>query len=355
MQTLGSTSVPALLKYLRHAERLGLDIAPCPGRRRPPGRPAQRQSPAPAGRSPRAPAQLSASIPAIPVRPAFGALRPARLLGVLGYIAMNCATLGEAMSRITPYEAGRRHGHQPHRGGRQAGPADLELPPPDTPGTAPHGRARPGFLGPLRALDRRPEGSPDEVWLEHDLPDGTRVEDYETFFGCPVRFTQPCSALLVPLDYLALPLRQADALLRTLEEHALALMAELDDDEPLPLRVKNALRQLLKDGLPRGTGGGEVRHDRTHPATPPQAGSSTSRPSTNCAANWPSTTCCIASCRSGHRPVPGLHRVPLVPSQFQGWTGQTPGEYRQRRKEPAARERRPSGHRRLSRAVRSAE
>lgn len=28
MQTLGSTSVPALLKYLRHAERLGLDIAP---------------------------------------------------------------------------------------------------------------------------------------------------------------------------------------------------------------------------------------------------------------------------------------------------------------------------------------
>ena len=35
------------------------------------------------------------------------------------------------------------------------------------------------------------EGSPDEVWLEHDLPDGTRVEDYETFFGCPVRFTQP--------------------------------------------------------------------------------------------------------------------------------------------------------------------
>ncbi|MDF5939725.1 AraC family transcriptional regulator ligand-binding domain-containing protein [Pseudomonas aeruginosa] len=30
-----------------------------------------------------------------PVRPAFGAFRPARLLGVLGYIAMNCATLGE--------------------------------------------------------------------------------------------------------------------------------------------------------------------------------------------------------------------------------------------------------------------
>ncbi|MCZ7176105.1 AraC family transcriptional regulator, partial [Salmonella enterica] len=46
-------------------------------------------------------------------------------------------------------------------------------------------------------------------------------------------------------------LRQADAqLLRTLEEHALALMASLDDSS-LALRVKNALRQLLKEGLPR--------------------------------------------------------------------------------------------------------
>jgi AraC-like DNA-binding protein len=66
-----------------------------------------------------------------------------------------------------------------------------------------------------------------------------------------VLFEQPCSALVAPLSYLQTPLRQADAqLLRTLEEHALALMASLDDSS-LALRVKNALRQLLKEGLPR--------------------------------------------------------------------------------------------------------
>ncbi len=95
-------------------------------------------------------------------------------------------------------------------------------------------------------------GSPQEVWFEHAQPEGTDIAEYEQLFGCPVRFEQPFSALLVPLQLLSYPLRQADAnLLRTLEEHALALMAELDDDEPLPLRVKNALRLLLKDGLPR--------------------------------------------------------------------------------------------------------
>lgn len=239
MQTLGSTSVPALLKYLRHAERLGLDIAPAlaaaglqadqlnDNRQRLPGEAHER---------------LLGYFCEHSGDPLFG-LHSARFVqpgswSVLGYIAMNCATLGEAMSRITPYE--KLVGDM--------GTSRIE---------AAGGQVR--LIWNCRhqtPLVRRHmvehvlaswvlyarwiadlEGSPDEVWLEHDLPDGTRVEDYETFFGCPVRFAQPCSALLVPLDYLALPLRQADAtLLRTLEEHALALMAELDDDEPLPLR-----------------------------------------------------------------------------------------------------------------------
>lgn len=57
---------------------------------------------------------------------------------------------------------------------------------------------------------------------------------------------------MVPLDYPALPLHRTDAILpHTLEEHALVLMVELNDDEPLLLRARNILRQLLKDGLPR--------------------------------------------------------------------------------------------------------
>lgn len=342
MQTLGSTSVPALLKYLRHAERLGLDIAPAlaaaglqadqlnDNRQRLPGEAHER---------------LLGYFCEHSGDPLFG-LHSARFVqpgswSVLGYIAMNCATLGEAMSRITPYE--KLVGDM--------GTSRIE---------AAGGQVR--LIWNCRhqtPLVRRHmvehvlaswvlyarwiadlEGSPDEVWLEHDLPDGTRVEDYETFFGCPVRFAQPCSALLVPLDYLALPLRQADAtLLRTLEEHALALMAELDDDEPLPLRVKNALRQLLKDGLPRKERVAEkfgmtVRTLQRHLQ---QAGSSYQQTLDELRRE-------LAEHYLLHSELP-IRTSPstwALPSRARsiavskGWTGQTPGEYRQRRKEPAA-------------------
>ena len=52
-----------------------------------------------------------------------------------------------------------------------------------------------------------------------ELPAGTTLDDYQQLFGCPVLFEQPCNALLVPLDYLGVALRQADAnLLRTLSK-----------------------------------------------------------------------------------------------------------------------------------------
>jgi len=93
--------------------------------------------------------------------------------------------------------------------------------------------------------------SPAAVWLEHPCPPDASQAQYEAFFDCPVLFEQAYSALIVPLAYLQLPLRQADAqLLRTLEEHAMGLMATLEDAS-LEQRVKSILRQLLKEGLPR--------------------------------------------------------------------------------------------------------
>ena len=51
--------------------------------------------------------------------------------------------------------------------------------------------------------------SPAEVWFEHPQPTGTQLSDYSAVFGCPIKFEQPCNALLVPVEYLAVPLRQA--------------------------------------------------------------------------------------------------------------------------------------------------
>ena len=254
MLTLGYTSVPALLKYLRHAEHLGLDLAAA---RTAAG--VTQEDLADNGR--RIPSEmherLLAHLMEVSGDPLFG-LHSARYVqpgswSVLGYITMNCATLGEAMSRIVPYEKlvgdmGTSRLEQVDDHIRLIWNCRHESP-----------EIRRHMVENVLAswmlyarwiadMDR----SPREVWFEHDRPSEATQEDYEAIFGCPVRFGQPCNALLVPFDYLAIPLRQADAnLLRTLEEHALTMMAGLDSDEPLPVRVKNALRLLLKDGLPR--------------------------------------------------------------------------------------------------------
>ncbi|MGH8353609.1 MAG: AraC family transcriptional regulator GliR [Pseudomonas sp.] len=254
MHNLGYTSVPALLKYLRHAEQLGLDQSAAlaaagltlddlnDNSRRLPGAAYEK---------------LLGHLLAASGDPLFG-LHAGRFVqpgswSVLGYITMNCATLGEAMSRIVPYEklvgdmgvsrieAAADHvkliwscRHQP---------ADIRR------------HMVENVLASWLLYARwiaDTDSSPLEVWFEHAQPAGVDLAEYQALFGCPIRFAQSANALLVPLEYLKVPLRQADAnLLRTLEEHALTLMAGLDEDEPLPLRVKNALRLLLKDGLPR--------------------------------------------------------------------------------------------------------
>ncbi|MGE8498977.1 MAG: AraC family transcriptional regulator [Pseudomonas sp.] len=254
MDNLGYTSVPALLKYLRHAEHLGLDME---------------QALCAAGLTAEALADNSKRIPSeaherllqhlmqVSNDPLFG-LHSARFVqpgswSVLGYITMNCATLGEAMGRIVPYEKlvgdmgvsrvepGAEHVKLIWSCRHQAAEIRRHM----------VENVLASWLLYARWIADS-EHSPSEVWFEHGLPQGATLAEYEALFGCPIRFEQPCNALLVPLAYLAVPLRQADAtLLRTLEEHALTLMAGLDDDEPLPQRVKNALRLLLKDGLPR--------------------------------------------------------------------------------------------------------
>jgi AraC-like DNA-binding protein len=117
------------------------------------------------------------------------------------------------------------------------------------------------------------------------------------------------------------PLRQADAnLLRTLEEHALTLMAGLDDNEPLPQRVKNALRLLLKDGLPRKERVAEkfnvtVRTLQRHlqlAGTSYQQILDELRQRTGRAlpaAQRPGDT--------GYSQLPGLYRIALIPPQLQ--------------------------------------
>jgi AraC-like DNA-binding protein len=341
MDNLGYTSVPALLKYLRHAEHLGLDVEQALAA-------AGIQSADLSDNGKRIPSEtherLLEHLLRVSGDPLFG-LQSARFVqpgswSVLGYITMNCATLGEAMSRIVPYEK--------LVGDMGVSRIEAQTDQVHLIWTCRHQAAeiRRHMVENVLAswllyarwiadMDR----SPREVWFEHAQPSGVDVTEYEAVFGCPIRFAQPCNALIVPQEYLGVALRQADAnLLRTLEEHALTLMAGLDDDEPLPLRVKNALRLLLKDGLPRKERVAEkfnmtVRTLQRHLQ---QAGTSYQQILDELRQELAEhyllrSDLAIQDIASylGFTESRSFHRG------FKAWTGQTPGEFRESRRQAA--------------------
>lgn len=337
MHSLGQTSVAALLRYLRYAEHLRLD---CDRALAAAGLRSQDLTDTNLRLPGSALENLVATLAETAADPLFG-LRAARFIqpgswSVLGYITMNCATLGEAINRIVPYE--KLVG--------DAGTSRLE-PAGDHLRLVWHCRHQAAqvrrhlvenvlaaWLLYARWISDRPY-SPRAVWFEHVRPAGAASTDYEDVFGCPVLFGQTCNALLIPWEYLDLPLRQADpALLRTLEEHALAQLATLSDSEPLPLRVKHALRRLLGHSLPRkeevaarlglsvrtlqrrlqqaGTGYQEILDQlRRELAEDYLLRSELSLQE-------------IAE-RLGFSEARSFHR------SFKGWTGMAPGEYRRRR------------------------
>ncbi|MCY1268065.1 HTH-type transcriptional activator RhaS [compost metagenome] len=336
MHSLGQTSVPALHRYLRHAERLGMDIDVIlqsigltraqldDNRQRLPGEAHER---------------LLGQLSERSGDPLFG-LRAAQFVqpgswSVLGYITMNCANLGEAMARIVPYE--KLVGDM--------GVSRLE-PDDDHVRLIWDCRHRPGevrrhmvenVLASWLLYARwiaDSEASPREVWFEHGQPD-VDIGEYQRLFGCPVRFRQSCNALLVPLELLAQPLRQADPdLLRTLEEHAASLIAELDGDEPFPQQVRNTLRQLLKDGLPRKERVAERfgMNLRTLQRHLQQAGTSYQRILDELRQELAGRYLADSelpiqeiALRLGFSEPRSFHR------SFKAWTGRTPGEYRQQR------------------------
>lgn len=175
--------------------------------------------------------------------------------GVLGYIAMNCSTVGEALVKIPVYE-------------KIVG--DMGVTTTKTQGEDIWVRWHCNFDNPVvrrqvienvlsswtrytRWITGEFERSPHVVHFEHDAPEDSAVlAEYEIVFGCPVKFNQANSELLITQDYLDHPIRQADAhLLQTLEDHATQILHEIDKDQPLKYRVSNLLRLMLKSELPR--------------------------------------------------------------------------------------------------------
>ena len=173
---------------------------------------------------------------------------------VLGYITMSCATLGEAIARIAPYEklVGdmgvtrlEDHGEQ-LKLIWQCAYTD--------PCVRPHlvDNVIASWIRYARWLADDAATSPLAVALERSSPGEALEAAYRERWGCPVRFDAGENAVTIPRSLLAVPLRQPDPMLRkTLEAHAQSQLAGLAGDTALVTRVKHSIQHQLRQGITR--------------------------------------------------------------------------------------------------------
>ncbi|WP_277052387.1 AraC family transcriptional regulator [Zestomonas thermotolerans] len=175
------------------------------------------------------------------------AVRPG-YYGVLGYLAMSCATLADALHRQARYA---------ELVGSLGWVSLVDEPP--RPGLEPQVALT---WQPLLTLQRRQASeetlaawlsfgrwisglqvAPTEVRFQHAAP--AEVSEHDRIFGCPVRFDQADNALVFPRRLLATPLGQADHQVRkALDAYAERLLGELRGAS-VPDRARRELVGLL--------------------------------------------------------------------------------------------------------------
>ncbi len=173
---------------------------------------------------------------------------------VLGYITMSCATLGEAVARIAPFE--KLVGDM--------GTTSLSVAKStitltwncnyDDPVVRPQvvDNVFASWINYARWLADNPVASPTRVRLKRASPGAELEQAYQQRWNCPVQFKAEEDSITLEKDLLNTRLRQPDPLLRkTLEAHALTQLASLDTDSDLTSQVKRSIQQQLQHGITR--------------------------------------------------------------------------------------------------------
>ncbi|RYY89392.1 MAG: AraC family transcriptional regulator [Chitinophagaceae bacterium] len=175
-------------------------------------------------------------------------IRPTQL-GALGYVLLACESLGAALMRIQRYHR-LVHDINPiehHVVGDQ-----LEL----RWGVS-HGK--PGALFDEAGIasivqftrDLCGPDAPSLTAVDFVNPAPPDPRPYTRYLGCPVRFGQPVTRLVVPLACLALPLRQPDpALLRLMEDQVDVALAQLPEAGDLADMTQRVVTHLARHGIP---------------------------------------------------------------------------------------------------------
>lgn len=195
---------------------------------------------------------LLARVQAHEGRPALG-LRVAagispRHFGVVGYAALACATLSEALLRLERYHASV-YDVNPAVIRHTAEGISIEW------GVA---RGKPGALVDETAIASLVQLARDmtgRTWPVGEVsfvnPRPGDVRPYEDFFGGVVRFDAPVTRLVLSAEHLAMPLRKSDpALMALMDQQAEALLARVAS---VPAEVeawRRTLVVLIREGRP---------------------------------------------------------------------------------------------------------
>lgn len=183
--------------------------------------------------------------------PALGLQVGARIapahFGLLGYLSLCCANLGEALQRLQDYErltydvnACRIHldsdGVRLEWGDENGRPGQLV-----------DECAIGALMAYARNITDRPRASPLEVRFINPRPPHTGP--YEAFFGCPVFFDATCTVVRLPLALLGQRLRHPDRNLQSLlDAQARERLARLPPRDDFESRLREAIVSLLREG-----------------------------------------------------------------------------------------------------------
>lgn len=104
----------------------------------------------------------------------------------------------------------------------------------------------------MRLLLTEMEDCPRAIHFSHSRPEKTdRAREYFDFFGCPVYFDCPHSAIILPVNVLKTRLRHGDAFIKNLmEHHARGLLQQRQQGNVLTHDVKHLMEAMILDGIP---------------------------------------------------------------------------------------------------------
>lgn len=169
---------------------------------------------------------------------------------VLGYISMNCENLGQAITKIQPFEKlvgdmgtttfadlGTKIKISWHCQFTEAKVRRHMI-----------DNCLASWLTFARYLVSQ-ESNPSEILLSRNKPALSQQNEYQAVFKCPISYAQTENAIVFDKALLALPLNKGDQqLLSTLESHAQALISDLTIATDIVAQLKQSIVKSLTTG-----------------------------------------------------------------------------------------------------------